>query len=61
MTTFLAVIGAGVICAFAVFSLCAVFAQWMHRIDMMDERERHEYFGGSREVDGLDVFDGDCE
>jgi hypothetical protein len=32
----------------------------MHRIDMMDEDERHEYFGG-RDVDGLDVFDGDCE
>jgi hypothetical protein len=61
MTTFLAVIGAGVICASAVFSLCAVFAQWMNRIDMMDEDERREYFSGSREVDGLDVFDGDCE
>ncbi len=61
MTTCLAVIGAGVVCAFAVFSLCAVFAQWMHRIDLMDEDERREYFSGSREVDGLDVFDGDCE
>jgi len=61
MTTFLAVIGAGVICAFAVFNLCAAFAQWMHRIDLMDEDERREYFSGSRDVDGLDVFDGDCE
>jgi hypothetical protein len=61
VTTCLAVIGAGVICAFAVFSLCAVFAQWMNRIDLMDEDERREYFSGSREVDGLDVFDGDCE
>lgn len=60
MTTFLAVIGAGVICAFSVFTLCAAFAQWMNRIDMMDEDERREYFGG-RDVDGLNVFDGDCE
>jgi len=57
----LAVIGAGVVCAFAVFSLCAAFAMWMHRIDLMDEDERREYFGGSRDVDGLNVFDGDCE
>jgi hypothetical protein len=34
---------------------------WMHRIDLMDEDERREYFSGSRDVDGLDVFDGDCE
>jgi uncharacterized membrane protein YidH (DUF202 family) len=61
VTTLLKVIGAGVICAFAVFTLCAAFAQWMHRIDMMDEDERREYFSGSRDVDGLDVFDGDCE
>ena len=89
MTTLLKVIGAGVVCVFAVFTLCAAFAMWMHRIDMMDEDERREYFSGEQivvldakptkslpplqqiegrsrivfrdDVDGLDVFDGDCE
>jgi hypothetical protein len=61
MTKILVVIGAGVVCAWAVYSLYAAFSQWMNRIDMLDEDERREYFSGSREVDGLDVFGGDCE
>jgi hypothetical protein len=60
MTKILVVIGAGVVCAWAVYSLYAAFSQWMNKIDMLDEDERWDYFEG-RDVDGLDVFGGDCE
>ena len=61
MSKIVTVFGAFGLCTFVLVLTCQAFARWLDQVDMLDEHERQDYFSGIRDINGLAVFDGDCE